>query len=93
MKRGSTMSRVQLAKLVEKAVNDRLETGHEIEKMLEALWYKFWHKKGLDSFKERLVLSAYILFDFHVDNIAFNREERQKYIKEGLQRQRRVSAR
>lgn len=85
------MNKVELAVLVEKAIKGEL-TEKEIEKLLKALRNKYW-STGLDTFKERLVLSAYILFDFHLDHLALNKEARNGYIKEELEKQKRELSR
>lgn len=78
------MQKVKLAKLVEKALKDEL-TEKETEKLLRELWKKF-QARGLDSFKERLILSANVLFECKYDPLYGVRKPRKAYIEKELEK-------
>ena len=72
------LDKIKLAELVTSSLGGKQLTEKETEKMLEALWKKYW-KQGLDSFQEKVVLSSHICFPD-------SREERGKYTREALAR-------
>ena len=71
--------KIKLSKLVEKAVDGSLSKGEE-KKLFRRLVKKFL-RTGLDSFKEKVVLSVFMLFDDRVTRTEYIREEMAKWRK------------
>lgn len=72
------LTKVELTELVTKSFTNKKITKKEARKMLKALWEKYW-KQGLDSFREKVVLSSFI---FSPDS----KKKRSDYIREVLDR-------
>ncbi len=72
------LDKVKLVELVVKSFTHKELAEKEVRKMIKALWKKYW-EQGLDSFQEKVVLSSHILFPD-------SKEERDKYIREVLDR-------
>ena len=69
--------KVKLAKLVEKAVDGNLNNGEE-KKLFRRLIKKFL-RTGLESFKEKVVLSAFMLFDDRISRTKYIKDEMAKW--------------
>lgn len=73
-----SLDKVTLTELVKNSFDGRQLTEKNKKRMLNALWKKYW-KKGLDSFREKIVLSSFILYPN-------SKEARATYTQEVLKR-------